>query len=108
MFGAIYSFVNTPCGALAVMISHSPADRVELNAFRMTGCQAGRIAPRGPPPPSPGSAAAESMTQHQYGMALYVLALPVIGSILWLCVARGCVVRYPPAPRPAEPAGHAA
>ncbi|MGS0647487.1 MFS transporter [Komagataeibacter melomenusus] len=99
VFGAIYSCINTPYGALAVLMSRSATGRVGLNAFRMMGCQAGSLLVALLTIPAitwlggGGSAA-----QHRYGMAVYVLALSVLGSLLWLCVARGCTVRHAPAP----------
>ena len=99
LFGAIYSCINTPYGALAVMISRSATDRVGLNAFRMMGCQAGSLfVALMTIPAMTWLGGGDSVVQHQHGMALYVLALSVLGAGLWFCVARGCTVRYPPAP----------
>ncbi|GCE83489.1 MFS transporter [Komagataeibacter diospyri] len=99
VFGAIYSCINTPYGALAVMISRSATQRVGLNAFRMMGCQAGSLfVALLTIPAITWLGGGESAVQHRYGMAVYVLGLSVLGSFLWLCVARGCTVRHPPAP----------
>ncbi|GCD75095.1 xylose-proton symporter [Acetobacter pasteurianus NBRC 3299] len=99
VFGAIYSCINTPYGVLAVMISRSATQRVGLNAFRMMGCQAGSLLVALLTIPTISwLGGGESVAQHQYGMAVYVLALSILGSVLWLCVARGCTVRHPPAP----------
>lgn len=99
VFGAVYSCINTPYGALAVMISRSATGRVGLNAFRMMGCQAGSLLVALLTIPAiTWLGGGESATQHRYGMAVYVLVLSVMGSLLWLCVARGCTVRHPPAP----------
>ncbi len=99
VFGAIYSCINTPYGALAVMMSRSASERVGLNAFRMMGCQAGSLLVALLTIPAiTWLGGGESAAQHRYGMAVYVLALSVFGTFLWLCVARGCAVRYPPAP----------
>ena len=99
VFGAIYSCINTPYGALAVMISRSVTGRVGLNAFRMMGCQAGSLLVALLTIPAiTWLGGGESAAQHRYGMAVYVLGLSVLGSVLWLCVARGCTVRHPPAP----------
>ncbi|GBQ43090.1 sugar transporter [Komagataeibacter europaeus LMG 18890] len=99
VFGAIYSCINTPYGALAVMISRTATGRVGLNAFRMMGCQAGSLLVALLTIPAiTWLGGGDSAAQHRYGMAVYVLALSVLGSILWLCVARGCTVRHPPAP----------
>ncbi|QHC36144.1 MFS transporter [Komagataeibacter xylinus] len=99
VFGAIYSCINTPYGALAVMMSRSATGRVGLNAFRMMGCQAGSLLVALLTIPAiTWLGGGESAAQHRYGMAVYVLALSVLGSMLWLCVARGCTVRHPSAP----------
>lgn len=99
VFGAIYSCINTPYGALSVMMSRSATGRVGLNAFRMMGCQAGSLLVALLTIPAiTWLGGGDSAAQHRYGMAVYVLALSVLGSILWLCVARGCTVRHPPAP----------
>lgn len=99
VFGAIYSCINTPYGALAVMISRSATQRVGLNAFRMMGCQAGSLLVALLTIPAiTWLGGGESAAQHRYGMAVYALALSVLCSVLWLCVARGCTVRHPPAP----------
>ena len=99
VFGAIYSCINTPYGALSVMISRSAAARVSLNAFRMMGCQAGSLfVALMTIPAMTWLGGGDSAAQHRYGMAVYVLVLSVVGSLLWLCVARGCTVRHPPAP----------
>ncbi|WP_019092259.1 MFS transporter [Komagataeibacter europaeus] len=99
VFGAIYSCINTPYGALAVMISRTATGRVGLNAFRMMGCQAGSLLVALLTIPAiTWLGGGDSAAQHRYGMAVYVRALSVLGSILWLCVARGCTVRHPPAP----------
>lgn len=99
VFGAIYSCINTPYGALAVMMSRSASQRVGLNAFRMMGCQAGSLLVALLTIPAiTWLGGGESAAQHRYGMAVYVLALSVFGTFLWLCAARGCAVRYPPAP----------
>ncbi|MCE2563725.1 MFS transporter [Komagataeibacter sp. FNDCF1] len=98
-FGAIYSCINTPYGALAVMISRSATQRVGLNAFRMMGCQAGSLfVALLTIPAITWLGGGDSAAQHRHGMALYALTLSVLGSVLWLCVARGCTVRHPPAP----------
>lgn len=89
VFGAIYSCINTPYGVLAVMISRSATQRVGLNAFRMMGCQAGSLLVALLTIPAISwLGGGESVAQHQYGMAVYVLALSILGSVLWLCVAR--------------------
>ena len=99
VFGAIYSCINTPYGALAVMISRSATQRVGLNAFRMMGCQAGSLLVALLTIPAiTWLGGGDSAAQHRYGMAVYALGLSVLGSVLWLCVARGCTVRHPPAP----------
>ncbi|MBV0887950.1 MFS transporter [Komagataeibacter oboediens] len=99
VFGAVYSCINTPYGALSVMISRSATARVGLNAFRMMGCQAGSLfVALMTIPAITWLGGGDSAAQHRYGMAVYVLALSVVGSVLWLCVARGCIVRHPPAP----------
>lgn len=99
VFGAIYSCINTPYGALAVMMSRSATGRVGLNALRMMGCQAGSLLVALLTIPAiTWLGGGDSAAQHRYGMAVYVLALSVLGSVLWLCVARGCTVRYPPTP----------
>ncbi|NHN90493.1 MFS transporter [Acetobacter sicerae] len=99
VFGAIYSCINTPYGALAVMISRSETDRTSLNAFRMMGCQAGSLfVALATIPAISWLGGGTSPAQHRYGMAVYVLILSVLGSALWFCVARGCTVRHPPAP----------
>lgn len=99
VFGAIYSCINTPYGALAIMISRSATGRIGLNAFRMMACQAGSLfVALLTIPAITWLGGGESVAQHRYGIAVYVLVLSVLGSILWLCVARGCTVRYPPAP----------
>lgn len=99
VFGAIYSCINTPYGALAVMITRSATQRVGLNALRMMGCQAGSLfVALLTIPAITWLGGGHSAAQHRYGMAVYVLVLSVLGSLLWLCVARGCTVRYPPAP----------
>ncbi|MBV1830370.1 MFS transporter [Komagataeibacter sp. AV436] len=99
VFGAIYSCINTPYGALAVLMSRSATGRVGLNAFRMMGCQAGSLLVALLTIPAiTWLGGGESAAQHRYGMAVYVLALSVLGSLLWLCVARGCTVRHAPAP----------
>ncbi|ASC06940.1 Inner membrane symporter [Acetobacter pasteurianus subsp. pasteurianus] len=99
VFGAIYSCINTPYGALAVMMSRSASQRVGLNAFRMMGCQVGSLLVALLTIPAiTWLGGGESAAQHRYGMAVYVLALSVLGTFLWMCVARGCTVRHPPAP----------
>ncbi|AZV39548.1 MFS transporter [Komagataeibacter xylinus] len=99
VFGAIYSCINTPYGALAVMMSRSATGRVGLNAFRMMGCQAGSLLVALLTIPAiTWLGGGESAAQHRYGMAVYVLALSVLCSFLWLCVARGCTIRHAPAP----------
>ncbi|MBL7238725.1 MFS transporter [Komagataeibacter rhaeticus] len=99
VFGAIYSCINTPYGALAVMMSRSATGRIGLNAFRMMGCQAGSLLVALLTIPAiTWLGGGDSAAQHRYGMAVYVLALSVLGSVLWLCVARGCTVRHPPVP----------
>ncbi|GCD49736.1 putative symporter YjmB [Acetobacter pasteurianus] len=99
VFGAIYSCINTPYGALAVMMSRSASQRVGLNAFRMMGCQAGSLLVALLTIPAiTWLGGGESAAEHRYGMAVYVLALSVLGTFLWMCVARGCTVRHPPAP----------
>ena len=99
VFGAIYSCINTPYGALAVMISRSATQRVDLNAFRMMGCQAGSLLVALLTIPAiTWLGGGESAAQHRYGMAVYVLVLSVLGGFLWLRVAHGCTVRHPPAP----------
>ncbi|MBO1361310.1 MFS transporter [Acetobacter sacchari] len=99
LFGAIYSCINTPYGALATMISTAPQDRVGLNTFRMMGCQIGQFAVALLTIPAIdwlGGGVSEA--QRQKGVVLYVLALAIAGSLMWRIVSRFCVVRHAPPP----------
>ncbi len=105
LFGAVYSCINTPYGALATMISTVAQDRVDLNTFRMMGCQLGQFSVALLTIPAISwLGGGDTMTQRQTGMALYVLILSVIGSALWEAVSRVCVVRHPPPPVRHSPA----
>lgn len=98
-FGAIYSCINTPYGALGTMMTRSAHDRVDLNAFRMMGCQGGQfIVSLLTIPAITWLGGGASMLQRQHGMALYAMMLALAATILWRYVGRICVTRYPPPP----------
>ncbi|MFT8710738.1 MFS transporter [Komagataeibacter rhaeticus] len=105
VFGAIYSCINTPYGALGTMMTRSAQDRVDLNAFRMMGCQSGQfIVSLLTIPAITWLGGGSGMPQRQHGMAIYALVLAVTATVLWRYVGRICVTRYPPLPARHPPA----
>ncbi|WP_395494646.1 MFS transporter [Acetobacter sp. KSO5] len=105
IFGAIYSVINTPYGALGTMMTRSLHDRVSLNAFRMMGCQSGQfIVSSLTIPAMMWLGGGTGMVQRQHGMALYAFTLAVIATVLWVMVSRNCCVRYPSPPSLQNPA----
>ncbi|MFT8776390.1 MAG: glycoside-pentoside-hexuronide (GPH):cation symporter [Gluconacetobacter liquefaciens] len=99
VFGAVYSCINTPYGALSTMIARAVPDRVDLNAYRLMGCQLGQFCVASLTiPVITLLGGGGSVAQRQVGMAIFVLLLGIVGSGLWWLVARVCVVRYPSGP----------
>ncbi|QEH96941.1 MFS transporter [Gluconobacter thailandicus] len=99
VFGAIYSCINTPYGALAPMMTVVSRDRVELNSFRMMGCQVGQFCIAALTIPAITWLGGGSSAAHrQKGMVLFVLFLSSAGVLLWRKVGTTCQARYPTDP----------
>ena len=99
IFGAVYSCINTPYGALAPMMTKSARERVDLNSFRMMGCQVGQFCIAALTIPAiTWLGGGSSMAHRQRGITIFVLLLSFLGIILWRVVAKNCVARYPTVP----------
>ena len=99
IFGAIYSFINTPYGALGTMMTRSIHHRVGLNAFRMMGCQSGQIIISSLTIPAIlWLGGGTDLIQRQQGTTRYAFILALTSIALWTVVSRNCHVRYPTPP----------
>lgn len=99
LFGAVYSCINTPYGAMATMISHTSKGRIDLNSFRMIGCQVGKFCVAFLTIPAIRLLGGEeTLSQRQFGFVTFVFLLCFTGSILWFVVAKSCILRFPPQP----------
>jgi GPH family glycoside/pentoside/hexuronide:cation symporter len=95
-FGAMYSAINTPYGALGNMMTTAPQERVTLNAFRMAGCQIGQLAVAGLTLPAIAFFGGGGDVPHQQrGVAIFSLLLAVVGTGLWILTWRSAKIRKP-------------
>jgi len=96
IFGAVYSAINTPYGVLSIMMTTAPQDRVNLNAFRMVGCQIGQLIIAALTLPAARLLAGGDDIHHrQIGFATYCAILSVAGALLWIMTWRNTHVRQP-------------
>ncbi|WP_418609948.1 MFS transporter [Gluconobacter cerinus] len=99
IFGAVYSCINTPYGALAPMMTKSARERVDLNSFRMMGCQVGQFCIAALTIPAiTWLGGGSSIAHRQRGITIFVLLLSCVGIVLWRMVSTNCVARYPTTP----------
>lgn len=97
LFGAVYSCINTPYGAMATMISQTSKGRIDLNSFRMIGCQVGKFCVAFLTIPAvEWLGGEETLSQRQFGFVAFVFLLCCAGSILWFVVVKTCILRFPP------------
>lgn len=95
-FGAMYSAINTPYGALGNMMTTAPQERVSLNAFRMAGCQIGQLAVAGLTLPAIAFLGGGGDVPHQQrGVAIFSLLLAIVGTGLWILTWRSARIRKP-------------
>jgi GPH family glycoside/pentoside/hexuronide:cation symporter len=95
-FGAIYSAINTPYGALGNMMTTAPQERVTLNAFRMAGCQLGQLAVAALTLPAIALLGGGADVAHQQrGVAAFSLILALVGTGLWFLTWRSAKIRKP-------------
>ena len=96
VFGAVYSGINTPYGVLSTMMTNTPQERVNLNAFRMVGCQSGQLIIAALTLPAARFlAGGDDLTHRQFGFAAYCGILSVAGALLWIVTARNTHIRQP-------------
>ncbi|MGR4866295.1 MFS transporter [Caulobacter sp. LARHSG274] len=95
-FGAMYSAINTPYGALGNMMTTASQERVSLNAFRMAGCQIGQLAVAALTLPAIAFFGGGGDVPHQQrGVAIFSLLLAIVGTGLWILTWRSARIRKP-------------
>lgn len=95
-FGAMYSAINTPYGALGNMMTTVPQERVALNSFRMAGCQIGQLIVAALTLPAIAFLGGGADVPHQQrGVATFSLLLAVAGTGLWILTWRSAKIRKP-------------
>ena len=96
IFGAVYSGINTPYGVLSIMMTTVPQERVNLNAFRMVGCQVGQLIIAALTLPAVRFLGGGDDIHHrQIGFATYCAILSVAGAALWILTWRNTHIRQP-------------